>query len=263
VIEQSRSDWMKTLPIPAEKLSFKELKNFKDFQNLLNGELAGPEGWKYFFQSFQFLQFFAFICIDENKYPALTNCWKDLEKKFVKDPIFDDGIFIQSWIYFDFPLSKNGQTLLDEFQIFCKENSIYPHFEIFINEMKRSRLGLYQEIRSTKKITKFREVITGRVISSVRSVPYYEKGELFLTRIVEYKGDYFQFGDPKCWHSDYKDQIQEMIEGKLFYFDGNSTEEEYETFMKLAGPYWFSCVCTNQEIDILNPDHYLSYSRGK
>jgi hypothetical protein len=29
--------------------------------------------------------------------------------------------------------------------------------------------------------------------------------------------------------------------------------------MKLAGPYWMSCVTKNDEIPILEPDQYLSY----
>lgn len=29
--------------------------------------------------------------------------------------------------------------------------------------------------------------------------------------------------------------------------------------MKLAGPYWMSCVTSNDAIRILAPDHYLTY----
>lgn len=34
---------------------------------------------------------------------------------------------------------------------------------------------------------------------------------------------------------------------------------QYESFMKLAGPYWMSCVTTNDEAPILPPDHYRTY----
>jgi hypothetical protein len=29
--------------------------------------------------------------------------------------------------------------------------------------------------------------------------------------------------------------------------------------MRLAGPYWMSIVAKNDNLPILNPDHYLSY----
>ncbi len=31
--------------------------------------------------------------------------------------------------------------------------------------------------------------------------------------------------------------------------------------MKLAGPYWMSCVTQNDAVPILAPDHYLTYLR--
>jgi len=29
--------------------------------------------------------------------------------------------------------------------------------------------------------------------------------------------------------------------------------------MKLAGPYWMSCVVKDDSLPILDPDHYLTY----
>lgn len=259
------SNWMDILPVDVDKLTLNELRNFKNFHSLFTEKMTGPKGWCDYMRKFKFLQFFAIASIEENKYPALTKCWREMEAKFFSDEIFDDYLFIPSWIYFDFPLDSKGTTLLDEFEIFLKEEKRLEDFELFINEMKKSRLGLYQEVMSTKKVTKFKELITGKVISTTRSVPDYGNGEIFLTRIVEYKGEFFQFGDPKCWPSDYKNQIQDMVLNKLFYFEGDefSEKENYKRFMKLAGPYWFSCVCTNEEIDILDPDHFYSYWKGK
>ena len=57
MLTQTPSGWMKILPVEASKLTLKELRNFKDFHKLLTAELAGPEGWRYYMQSFQFLQF--------------------------------------------------------------------------------------------------------------------------------------------------------------------------------------------------------------
>ena len=31
---------------------------------------------------------------------------------------------------------------------------------------------------------------------------------------------------------------------------------QYETFMRLAGPYWMSCVCSDQDAPVLAPDHH-------
>src|SRR5258708_1072978 len=38
---------------------------------------------------------------------------------------------------------------------------------------------------------------------------------------------------------------------------------QYGKFMKLAGPYWMSCVTKNDAIPILAPDHYLTYPRPR
>ena len=40
-------------------------------------------------------------------------------------------------------------------------------------------------------------------------------------------------------------------------------EVQYGKFMKLAGPYWMSCVTKNDAIPILAPDHYLTYLRPR
>lgn len=255
-----KAEWMKILPIQPEKLTLSELRNFKAAHKLLVGdELKGPVGWQEYLRCFRFFQFFSIASIVENKFPALTKCWYDLNKTFMEDPIFDDGIFIESWIFFDFPLDTEGRTLLDEFELFLKEGDQLPAFADFLKEMKKSRLGLYQETMSTPSVTKFRELFTGRVLSTIRSVPEYGKGEIFLTRVVEHNGELFQFGDPKCWPKNHKSQIEDMILNKLFYFEGQNTNERYEKYMKLAGPYWFSCVSTDPSVDIYSPDHYLKY----
>jgi hypothetical protein len=40
-------------------------------------------------------------------------------------------------------------------------------------------------------------------------------------------------------------------------------EMQYEKFMKLAGPYWMSCVTKNDATPILAPDHCLTYLRPR
>jgi hypothetical protein len=38
---------------------------------------------------------------------------------------------------------------------------------------------------------------------------------------------------------------------------------QYAKFMKVAGPYWMSCVTKNEALPILAPDHYLTYLRPR
>lgn len=252
----SRPDWIKKLPTGISNLSFEELRNFKEFDQYLTGSVNGPKGWTYFIKCFRSLTVFSLFSIYENHYPALTKCWNDLEKTFLNDDIFDDGVFVQSWIFCDFPCDDAGKTALDHFEIFVQGDK---HFTAFIQEMKRSRLGVYQEIMSSSKTTKFRELITGSVISAFRNVLEYEKGEIFLTRLVEYKGKTYQLVDPKCWPKQYKPNVEGFIDDKMNYFDGPSDKERYHKLMKLGGPYWMSCVTTDDSCPILPPDHYQKY----
>jgi hypothetical protein len=68
------------------------------------------------------------------------------------------------------------------------------------------------------------------------------------------------FGDPKGFPKEMKRKIEDMVSNKLFYFDDEPTPiAQYETFMKRAGPYWMSCVTKNDDVPILDPDHYLTY----
>jgi len=86
------------------------------------------------------------------------------------------------------------------------------------------------------------------------------KGEILLTRAIRHGEQVFLWGDPKGFPREMKSQIENMVSGKLFYFDDEETPEaQFEAFMKLAGPYWMSCVTKNEATPILDPDHYLTY----
>ncbi len=55
-----------------------------------------------------------------------------------------------------------------------------------------------------------------------------------------------------------------MILDKLHYVvdledELGPVELAFEKFMKLAGPYWMSCVAKNDDLPILMPDHYRTY----
>jgi len=115
-------------------------------------------------------------------------------------------------------------------------------------------------VMRTKQVAKFRELITGRVIEAFPSVEEYGKGEILLVRTMTAGNQVYLFGNPKGFPKDAKAQIEDMVISKLFYFEDRETPiEQYEAFMRLAGPYWMSCVTQNDATPILEPDHYLTY----
>ncbi|MEW6709255.1 MAG: hypothetical protein AB1403_05465 [Candidatus Riflebacteria bacterium] len=125
--------------------------------------------------------------------------------------------------------------------------------------MKNSRYGLYQESLSSKKVIKFTELISGNSIEVFRSIDEFEKGEIFLTRVVQLGEERYCFGDPSCWPKEHKKQLEAMIQQKLHFFSGKSRGEKFEKFMKHSGPYWMSCVVPDETMPIFSPDHYLTY----
>ena len=128
--------------------------------------------------------------------------------------------------------------------------------------MKSSHLGLYQEILSTSKVTKYEELFTHNVVSTMRSIPYYETGEVFLTRIVSYLGDSFAIHDSKSYPAEIKETLENMVRDKMLLLSSEKNEiTNYEKFMKLAGPYWMSCTHEDPSVPILSPDEYRYYYR--
>jgi hypothetical protein len=252
-------------PLPLSQYSLEELRSAKAAHAFLTEEVRGPEGFGECLRSFRFLLFFGIACIAENKHPPLTRCWKDLEQLFMRDPAFEDGVFIQSWILIDFPFGPKGETALDYFEQFLDGNDDAPKFQPFIEAARKSRLGLHQDVMRTKKVAKFRERISGKVTEAFPSIEVYGKREILLTRMVSYKEQVFAWGDPKGFPKEKKAQIEDMVLDKMMiYLDAEATPEAmFERFMKLAGPHWMSCVTKNDAIPILAPDHYLTYLRPR
>ncbi len=259
--------WKNILPpeIKINKLSFAECKAFKGYYELLTKKLSGPKGFNIFYPIKHHLLFYAMCCIQEQRFPALNNCWNELWQFFKKAKL-DNEWLMHCWILCDFPIdNKNNLTMLDYFYEFVvnnqfMENIHIEHINSFVKIMKASRLGLYQEILSTSKTTKFKELFTNKVISTIRSVPYYESGEIFLGRIINCFGDSFLMHDPVNYPSIYKDTVTDMVKNKLFYISESESEiKDYEKFMKLAGPYWISATLGHEDDVIFSPDHYLSY----
>ncbi len=124
--------------------------------------------------------------------------------KFVKTGVFEDGVFVESWIFCDFPCTPSGQTALDLFEEFVKSAGVEELHRCFIDAMRGSRLGLYQEVLTSKTTIRFKELISEKVVEVFRSIEEFGKGEIFLVRLVPIEGEVFCFGDPKCWPKEYR-----------------------------------------------------------
>jgi len=146
--------WFSMRPgrLPMAKYSLDELRSAKAAHAFLTEEVKGPEGFGECLRSFRFLLFFGIACIAENKHPPLTRCWKDLEQLFMRDPAFEDGVLIQSWVLMDFPFGPKGETALDYFEEFLKGIDEAPKFQPFVDAARKSRLGLHQDVMRTKKV---------------------------------------------------------------------------------------------------------------
>jgi len=261
--KRSVPDWMSALPLDPSKLTLEELRVFKETYAWFQEPVEAPEVLQQFYGCFKFLTAYSALVYSEGRFAALNRCWDELTQVFLGEELFGDGIFIQSWMFCDFPIDGKDRTLLDECCDFLGESALAQRFQPFAAQLKKSRLGLHQEILSTKTDTKFRELVTGNVATTLRSVDVYEPGEVFLTRLVEYAGIVFQFGDPKCWPKEYRSELEDMVERKSFFFEGENENARYCRLMKLAGPYWFSCVTRQEEVDIFSPDHYRTYYDAK
>lgn len=236
-----------------------ELRAAKQVHAFLTENVPGPEQFAQYIRAFRYLMFFGIACVAEDKYPPLTRCWKDLERRFMRDPGFDDGVFVQSWVLIDFPFGPSGETALDYFEAFLKGTDAGSQFQPFIDAARKSRLGLHQDVMRTKKVAKFRELLSGKVIEAFPSVDDYGKGEILLIRAMTCGDQVFFFGNPKGFPKEKKEQIEDMVLDKLFDFEGDDPIAQYEAFMKLAGPYWMSCVCSDADAPVLAPDHYRTY----
>ena len=150
-------------------------------------------------------------------------------------------------------MERGGKTALDYFEEFLKGTDASHEVQQFIAEARKSRLGLHQDLTRTKKVAKFRELLSGKEISTVPSIEEYGTGENPSRTHDGLRGPDLHVRQPEGFPKEAKSQIEDKILDKLFYFDDAETPEaQYETFMKLAGPYWMSCVTKNDDIPILH-----------
>lgn len=261
-MRRNKPAWQAMLPggkTPGT-FSLDELRAAKQVHAFLTESVPGPAEFAQYIRAFRYLVFFGIACVAEDKYPPLTRCWKDLERRFMRDPAFDDGVFVQGWLLIDFPFGPAGQTALDYFEEFSKQTDAGSQFQPFIEAARTSRLGLHQDVMRTKKVAKFRELLSGKVIEAFPSVDDYGKGEILLVRAMTCGDQVFLFGNPKGFPREMKEKIEDMVLDKLFYIDDvEDPIAQYERFMKFAGPYWMSCVCSDPDAPVLGPDHYRTY----
>lgn len=228
---------------------------------LLRERVPGPEGVAYYMTGFRYLLRFGIACVVEDKYPPLTRCWKDLERLFLGDEEFDDGLFLTSWILMDFPFGPKRETALDYFESFFAGTPAGSQLQPFVDEARRSRLGLHQVAARAKETSELRELFTGKVTAAFSCPREHAKGEILLARIMAHGDRVFAFCTPKSFPEEAKTQLEDRVLSQLFYFDndGETSFARYEGFMKLAGPYWMSCVTKNADVPFLAPDHYRTY----
>jgi len=254
--------WLSILPgnLDPSRFTLDELRNVKAAHAFLTERIEGPPGFAEYLRAYRLLLFFGIACVAENTYPALARCWKELEKLFMSDPAFEDGVFVQSWVLMDFPFGPERQTALDYFEELLKGTEAGLGVQRFIDEARKSRLGLYQDAGRTKTVANFRELFSGRRIATFPQVDAYSKGEILLTRALRHGEQVFFWGDPKGFPKEMQRPIENLVRDRLVYFlEEETPAAPYEAFMKLAGPYWMSCVTKNEAIPILEPDHYRTY----
>jgi hypothetical protein len=138
--------------LPLSHYSLEELRSAKAAHAFLTEEVEGPPELGECLRSFRYLLFFGIACVAENKHPPLTRCWKDLDQFFMRDPAFDDGVFVQSWVLMDFPFGPKGETALDYFERFLDGIDAARRFQPFVDAARRSRLGLHQDVKRTKEV---------------------------------------------------------------------------------------------------------------
>lgn len=250
------------MPVDPSTLTLDELRSFRDVDRFLDEEVDGPETFQYLYAAFKFLMAYSAALYNEGKHPALNHCLDHVGRVFLKDVSLGGGMLGLSWMLCDFPITRQGPTVLDLMEGFLDTETPDHGFRPFVEAMRKSRMGLHQEVMSTPRVMKLRELFTGEVTTAQRAIEDFESGEIFLTRLVECEGEVFPWGDPASWPSAHKAQIEDMVDLKLFYFDGETKEDQYRRFMTLAGPYWLSVSSSDESIPILQPDHYLVYYQG-
>lgn len=161
------------------------------------------------------------------KYPVAQLCHKEIMDMFGTDTAFDDGITVSSWIYFNFPVEKSGETIA---ALAFKDlpPSIATEISPFVIEMLGSRLGLYEILRNKQETCQVKELITGKEFILHQSFGNIDPGSIVLVRIFNLAGKNYIFGHSHEWQADQKLTIQGMIENKSsLYFPNKDAIVSY------------------------------------
>jgi hypothetical protein len=242
-------------------LPFEALRQFQEFEKSLAAALDSyadrPAPVAYGMRSYIILEMMAAAIIADGHYPAVQRCLDDLNKRFKNSSATDPEMIYMSWFYFNFPVCINGPSLAEE--ILNRKPGLGDSIGSFLKAGIASRLGLYEVLSNAKGMCHLRELFTDREINLDQSFGKVSRGNLVLTRPIDLLGTQSAFGDIIELPAARREMIVDMVAAKMLRYFGAPTDiESYETMMRLAGPYWFSVVLSDDG-EILDPDHYLSY----
>jgi hypothetical protein len=244
------------------ELPLNVLREFQEFEKGIAQEMKSydelPSFAAYAMKSFTKIEMFCLALMLE-KYPEVLNCHKDVMNLFGKDEAFDDGITVSSWIYFNFPVEKNGEAIAS---LALKQLTpeIASVISPFVTEMLNSRLGLYEVIYDRQESCQLKELFTGKEVILSQTLGGARRGAISLVRVFSVEGENYIFGHSSEWPANKKAQLLGMVEAKMsLYFPNKDIIKSYEAMMRIAGPYWFSIVGSDCEGDILNPDYCFKF----
>jgi hypothetical protein len=241
------------------------LREFKEFEKDLYSELKSydelPDEISYAMRCFLKLQMLGMASTNEQQLGGAKRCLDHLMKDFNNDSSFSDGITILSWFLFNFPTQPHGLLIANE--VIRSAPELAAELEPFVTEGVRSRLGLYEVRINSKKSSKLKELFTGNNINLSHPLET-PPGDIALLRVMKIKGGTWVFGDTKEFPANKKEEIIDMVSKKMtMYFPHDDPKKSYDAMMRLAGPYWFSIVASDDyQGGILDPDYYTSYYHG-
>jgi hypothetical protein len=220
---------------------------------------AGPPEIAEFVRLFRLVGLFAHFAMSERRFPILERAWADLER-FTSHPEADE-FTATSWMFLDLPVTDDHRTIAEVFAAEIAPNS--PEVKKFVEVVRASRYGVYADAGGTGSSHRLVELITRRRVTVLRGVDA-DPGELFWTRIIEWRGKRFMLGDTRGWPASRREHLTDMLIGRLvtspWQAPGASNEAVYERFMKMTGPYWLSIVYLRSDDDpVLEPTHFERY----
>lgn len=234
------------------------LRQFQEFEKSLIDSLDSYEDRdplvKMVMQSFQKFEMLAIALMEECNLSSLKSCHSAIMGRFSKDPLFEDGLTLKTWIYFDFLTQETKAPVAK------KVAEEVGHLKEFINFILPTYLGLYEILQNDKEATKLNECLTGQKIDLDQELIGAKKGNLIVGRVVNFGGNQIVFGDYGEFPQNTKNTLLDMLLNKIFIFypEIKDEKEAYYKFMKNAGPYWFSIIA-QKDGEILDPDHYLKF----